>query len=52
MTYIKLYIKNFWHVTEDVQKENLVIFRDDDKGQIKHFSIPLEDLEDWDIGDE
>ena len=46
---VTLYIKNRWFATTDVPEEYLVIFRKTESGIMKTLSIPLEDLEDYDI---
>ena len=51
MEYIKLYFKNFWFATTDIPNENLVIFRNDN-GVMKRISIPLEDLENYEIDED
>jgi hypothetical protein len=47
-----LYIKNGWFATTDIPEEYLVIFRGTESGITKTLSIPLEDLEDYDIEEE
>jgi len=46
MEVVKLYIKNLWHI--NVEEKNLIIFIDNN-GRIKTITIPLEDLDNWDV---